>query len=82
MSTLRIIDALPSRLDDFSLDPVETFTSSTREGDDPKDKKDNVMDWLVEIAPEEVRCICAAEECSSHSIAMGCDEIIFPLKFI
>ena len=81
MSTLGIIDALPSGLGDFSLDPVDTFTSHTRERDDLKNRKDNVMGWLVEIAPEEVRCICAAEESSTHSITMGCDEIIFLLKF-
>ena len=39
------------------------------------------MGWLVEIASEKVKCICAAEERSTHSIAMGFDEIVFPLIF-
>ena len=39
------------------------------------------MGWLIEIASEEVKCICATEECSTHSIAMGFDKIVFLLTF-
>ena len=40
------------------------------------------MGWLVEIAAEEVKCMRAAEECWTYSIAMGYDEIVFLLKRI
>ena len=53
-----------------------------REEANLRNRKDNVMGWLVEIAAEEVKCIRGAEECSTRSIAMGYDGIVFLLKTI
>ena len=53
-----------------------------REDANFRNMKDNVMGWLVEIAAEGVKCIRAAEGCSTHSIAMGYNEIVFLLKRI
>lgn len=61
MSTLRIIDALPSGLDEFCLDYVKTFTPHTQEEDDLKYSKDNVMGWLIEITPSQSE-ICNFEK--------------------
>ena len=38
--------------------------------------------WLEEIAAEEVKRICTAEEFSTHCIAMGYDETVFLSKRI